>query len=314
MNTEPHVPVLLKEVLQALVIEENGVYVDATFGRGGHSQAILERLGEDGRLLALDRDPAAVAYAQAHIKDKRFTIEHLAFSQLGEAIRRHGLSEKIDGLLFDLGVSSPQLDEAGRGFSFRTSGELDMRMDTTTGMTAKEWINKAGQEEIANVLYQYGDERYSRRIARSIVHARSDKSIEDTLELAEIISKAIPKKEKDKDPATRSFQAIRIFINDELGQLEMALEKAKQALKPGGRLLVITFHSLEDRIVKRFMQEQTSGDHYPPDLPITADMIKPGFKKLGKPIRPSEEEIQRNPRARSATLRMMEKIGDNTVH
>lgn len=314
MNKEQHVPVLLNEVLQALVIKENGIYVDATFGRGGHSQAILERLGKDGRLLAFDRDPAAISYARQHIKDERFKIEHLEFSRLGEAIKRNELTNKVDGLFFDLGVSSPQLDEAERGFSFRSSGKLDMRMDTSAGMSAEGWINKAGQEEIADVLFNYGDERYSRRIARAILKARSEKPIETTVELAQIISRAIPKKEKDKDPATRSFQAIRIFINDELGQLEEALQKAEQILSPGGRLLVITFHSLEDRIVKKFIREQTSGDFYPPELPITADKIKPKFKKLGKPIRPTEEEIQNNPRARSSTLRMMEKIGDNTVH
>ncbi len=309
-----HVTVLLEEAIANLAIKESGIYVDATFGRGGHSQALLEKLGPNGRLIAIDLDPEAIAVAKKEpfISDTRFEIIQASFSQLEIEISKRGLLGKIDGVLLDLGVSSPQLDDPLRGFSFLREGPLDMRMNPEQGVDAMTWINQADATEIADVLYQYGEERLSRRIARAIVFAREEKRIETTTQLAKIVEKANPKKEKNKHPATRTFQAIRIFINQELNALTDCLPQILNVLKVGGRLCVISFHSLEDRIVKQFIQRESSSDHYPAGIPMTAAQLqalqKTRLQKIGKSIEPSEEEIKMNPRARSARLRVAEKI------
>jgi len=304
-----HHSVLMVEVLDQLAIRPDGIYVDATFGRGGHAAAILNQLGPEGRLLAIDKDPDAVAYAKQHFgHDKRFFIQHGSFATLEQFLVNQNLLGKVDGLLFDLGVSSPQLDEAERGFSFLRSGKLDMRMDFSQGMDAATWIAKVSEKELARVLYEYGEERFSRRIAKAIVTARDETPITTTQQLAEIIATAHPAWQVGKHPATRSFQAIRIAINHELDNLHAGLLQSLKALKVGGRLLVISFHSLEDRIVKHFMQNQECGDQLPARLPIKHDSYLPKFKRVTRAIKPSTEEIDSNPRARSAVLRVGEKI------
>jgi 16S rRNA (cytosine1402-N4)-methyltransferase len=302
-----HEPVLRKEAVAALNIRSNGIYVDATFGRGGHARAILEQLGPDGRLLALDRDPQAVASAKRQFADEvRLTIVHGPFSMLGSAVAERGWRGRVNGILFDLGVSSPQLDDPGRGFSFRTEGPLDMRMDTTRGESAADWLTRAEEHEIADVLFHLGEERYARRIARAIVRVRAETPILTTKQLAEIVAGAVPTRERSKDPATRSFQAIRLYINRELDELRETLPQAMEVLAPHGRLVVISFHSLEDRIVKQFMRAQEKGMELPPDLPVRHVEIHSRLKVIGKPVRAGEEEVRRNPRARSAVLRVAE--------
>lgn len=304
-----HQSVLMAEVLEQLAIRPDGIYVDATFGRGGHAAAILNQLGPAGRLLAIDKDPDAIAYAREHFgHDKRFLIQHGSFATLEKFLAEQQLLGKIDGLLFDLGVSSPQLDEAERGFSFLRSGKLDMRMDFSSGIDAATWITKVSEKELARVLYEYGEERFSRRIAKAIVTSREKAPITTTQQLAEIIAEAHPAWQVGKHPATRSFQAIRIAINHELDDLNLGLAQSLKALKIGGRLLVISFHSLEDRIVKHFMQEQEHGDKLPARLPVKHDNYLPKFKRVTRAIKPSMEEIDSNPRARSAVLRVGEKI------
>ena len=305
-----HLSVLLPETLDALAIRDDGIYVDATYGRGGHSAAILQALGSEGHLLAMDRDPQAVSDANKRFAgDDRFSIEARPFSMLEQTIGEYGWKGKVNGVLFDLGVSSPQLEDPDRGFSFRQDGPLDMRMDTTQGMTAEQWLNDAGEKEIADVIYRYGEERFSRRIARAIVRARTSEPISRTAKLAAIVSAAIPKREPGKDPATRTFQAIRIHINKELQEIESALPQVLNVLAPGGRLACISFHSLEDRLVKRFMRDQARGDNYPVDLPVTHDMLDPKLRLLGPAVRPGAEEVESNPRARSASLRVAERVG-----
>jgi 16S rRNA (cytosine1402-N4)-methyltransferase len=304
-----HQSVLMAEVLEQLAIRPDGIYVDATFGRGGHATAILNQLGPAGRLLAIDKDPDAIAYAREYFAhDKRFLIQHGSFAALEKFLAEQQLLGKIDGLLFDLGVSSPQLDEAERGFSFLRSGKLDMRMDFSSGIDAATWITKVSEKELARVLYEYGEERFSRRIAKAIVTSRDKTPITTTQQLAEIIAEAHPAWQVGKHPATRSFQAIRIAINHELDDLHAGLSQSLKALKIGGRLLVISFHSLEDRIVKHFMQEQERGEELPARLPIKHDNYLPKFKRVTRAIKPSMEEIDSNPRARSAVLRVGEKI------
>jgi 16S rRNA (cytosine1402-N4)-methyltransferase len=303
-----HEPVLRNEAVTALNVRADGIYVDATFGRGGHARVILEQLGPDGRLLALDRDPQAVASAKMQFADEaRLTMVHGPFSLLGRAVDERGWHGRVNGILFDLGVSSPQLDEPARGFSFRADGPLDMRMDTTRGESAADWLNRATEQEIADVLYQLGEERYARRIARAILRSRAEKPITTTRQLAEIVAGAVPTRERSKDPATRSFQAIRLHINRELDELREALPQALEALAPHGRLVVISFHSLEDRIVKQFMRAQEKGRDLPPDLPVRHVDIQSRLKVIGKPVRAGDDEVQRNPRARSAVLRVAEK-------
>jgi len=303
-----HQSVLLDESLQALSIRPEGVYVDATFGRGGHSRAILQQLGEAGRLIAFDQDPQAIEYANEVFADEsRFSIEHCNFSQVEDVITRHGLSGKIDGVLMDLGVSSPQLDDAGRGFSFLRSGPLDMRMDTTTGETAAQWLARVKHADLVHVLRKYGEEKFAKRIANAIIDARAQREIKDTGELAEIISSAVPIKEKHKHPATRSFQAIRIYINQELQAVEQGLKGAAAVLAKGGRLVVISFHSLEDRIVKRFMRDISSRPKLPAGLPVMDADIDVPYRLVSRLVTASEQELESNPRARSARLRVLER-------
>ena len=308
-QTYTHKPVLLDEVLAALAIRADGVYIDATFGRGGHAGAILERLGPEGRLLGLDKDPQALAEAGRRFgADERFAIERGSFAQLGRHVQQRGWEGKVNGILLDLGVSSPQLDDALRGFSFRNDGDLDMRMDPEQGRSAAQWLASASEREIADVLYQYGEERHSRRIARAIVGARAEAPITRTAQLAEIIRAAHPSWEPGRDPATKSFQGIRIFINAELDDLRECLPQALAALAPGGRLAVISFHSLEDRIVKRFMRDEAKGDRFPPGLPVPQSALNPRLRVVGKAIRAGEREVAQNPRARSAVLRVAERL------
>lgn len=309
MNGPEHIPVLRDEVLDALRVREDGIYVDATVGRGGHARAILGRLGPRGRLLALDRDPEAVRAARQLLGDDvRVLIRKGRFSMLGEVIEREGWTGKVDGILFDLGVSSPQLDDARRGFSFREEGPLDMRMDPDAGEPASYWINRAGEREIERVLREYGEERFARRIARAIVAARKQSPVTTTTQLAAIVRRAAPAREPGKDPATRTFQAIRIHVNRELEELAQALPQALRALAPGGRLAVVSFHSLDDRIVKRFFAAEARGEQLPERLPVTAAAAHPRLALIGKPVRPGEEEVRRNPRARSACLRVAERL------
>lgn len=310
----PHKTVLQEEAVSALAIIPDGIYVDATFGRGGHSRSILAQLNSNGRLLVLDKDVEAIAEAtQLAEKDKRVIYAHTPFSRLFEICQQYGLVGRVNGVLFDLGVSSPQLDDPLRGFSFMRDGPLDMRMNTGSGITAAEWINKAAETEIADVLYHYGEEKHSRRMARAIVKARLEAPVTTTGQLAEIVKEANPAWERDKHPATRAFQAIRIFINEELDEIRIALQQAVDVLAIGGRMVVISFHSLEDRIVKRFIADQASGDRFPRGLPIPADQLKPVLRKIGGAGKPSKNEIDLNPRARSAVLRVAEKIGQTTI-
>ena len=303
-----HETVLLHESVAALAVRADGFYVDATFGRGGHSGLILQQLGPAGRLLGIDKDPQAIAAAHEKFgADPRFSIEQGAFSQLGELIARRGMTGKVNGVLMDLGVSSPQLDEAARGFSFMRDGELDMRMDPTRGQSAAAFLATATDETIADVLYRLGEERQSRRIARAIVAARAVEPITRTVQLANIVADALPRHEKHKHPATRTFLALRLHVNDELGEVERVLPQALEVLAPGGRVAVISFHSLEDRIVKQYFKREAKGDDLPKDLPIRASEIHSRIKSLGK-ILPSKEEIARNPRSRSAVLRVAEKL------
>ncbi|MEQ8955387.1 MAG: 16S rRNA (cytosine(1402)-N(4))-methyltransferase RsmH [Gammaproteobacteria bacterium] len=308
-ETAGHETVLKESAVAALNIRTQGAYVDATFGRGGHSKAILDQLGDQGSLLVLDRDPDAITVANLMAEgDSRMTVSHCDFSQLGKATREWNNEGVVDGILFDLGVSSPQLDNAERGFSFMRSGPLDMRMNPMQGISAAEWLNTAPENEIAEILFRLGEEKHARRMARAIVAQRALAEISSTGQLAEIVKQANPAWERDKHPATRAFQAIRIHINDEIAQLESALEQALQLLKPGGRLVVISFHSLEDRIVKKFMAKQTKGDSFPRHLPVTADLLKPRLKTIGKKIRADAVEVSLNPRARSAVMRVAEKL------
>lgn len=305
-----HVPVLLNEAVENLIVSPHGIYIDATFGRGSHSQAILNHLQADGRLIAFDKDPEAIAYANNYFHDARFTIVHGSFARLQQYLMAHEMVGKISGILFDLGVSSPQLDNAARGFSFTRDGALDMRMDTTQGVNAMQWLAQIGEKELADVLWQYGDEKFSRRIARAIMAARQETPITTTAQLAAIIQRAVPKTKDsfDKHPATRSFQAIRIAVNQELTDLEQALAQSLQGLTIGGRLCVISFHSLEDRLVKQFIRQQEKGSDIPRHLPVKGDYFKPRLRAVGKPIKPTSLEIDQNPRARSATLRIAEKL------
>ncbi len=304
-----HHPVLLDEALDGLNIQANGYYIDATFGRGGHAGMILQRLGPEGHLLAIDKDPAAIRAAHERFKGERcFSIEQGSFAMLQELTRRRGWLGRVSGILLDLGVSSPQLDDACRGFSFRQDGPLDMRMDPATGMTAAQWLATADEKEIASVLREYGEERFSRRIARNIVAARVQSPLVRTMQLARLIADSVPRREPGKDPATRSFQAIRIHLNQELSDLCKVLPQALEVLAPGGRLAAISFHSLEDRIVKRFMREQARGDEFPPDLPVTQAQLRPRMRLIGKAHRAGSAELVDNPRARSAVLRVAERL------
>ncbi len=308
MMDAAHVPVLAQEAVAALAIRSDGVYVDATFGRGGHSRLILDQLGAQGRLIALDRDPDAIRAGEA-LQDKRLTLVRSAFSRLGGVLGELGVTQ-VDGILLDIGVSSPQLDDATRGFSFRFDAPLDMRMDPESGLSAADWLASAAEGEISEVIRTYGEERFAKSIARAIVAAREKEAIRSTGQLANLIAATIKRREPGQHPATRSFQAIRIYINRELEELSDVLPQCVNALQPGGRLAVISFHSLEDRIVKRFMRDEAMGEQAPARLPIRADMLKPGrLKLIGRAQHASDSEVADNPRARSAVLRVAERVG-----
>jgi 16S rRNA (cytosine1402-N4)-methyltransferase len=304
-----HRPVLLDEAVAALAIKPDGVYLDGTFGRGGHSAAILARLGSQGRLLAMDQDPQAIAVAQQRFaEDARFQIVQRNFEALEDYVAEQGLLHKVDGVLLDIGVSSPQLDDASRGFSFLKPGPLDMRMNPQAGQSAAEWLAQVDEYDLVTVLMHMGEEKFARRIAHAIVQYRQQAEINDTVQLANIIAEAIPVRDKKKHPATKSFQAIRIFINRELEVLEHALKAAVNVLSVGGRLAVISFHSLEDRMVKRFFRDISRGPQLPKDIPIMSKDLQQPYRVVGKAIKPGQQELQQNPRARSSVLRVLERI------
>ena len=305
-DSSQHVSVLLEEALAALNIQPEGVYVDGTFGRGGHARAILARLASTGRLIVFDKDPAAIAVAQA-VQDPRIRVVHMGFSHMQAALREAGV-ERVNGVLLDLGVSSPQLNTAERGFSFRMDGPLDMRMDSTRGRTAAEWLATVEERELAEAIAQYGEERFAKQIARAVITARTGGPLTTTRMLSKIVAEAVPTREPGQDPATRTFQAIRIYINQELEELSLVLPQIVELLTPGGRLAVISFHSLEDRIVKRFMKSEAQPDKFPSKFPIkAADLPLPRMRLIGRALRPSSAESSANRRARSAVLRIAER-------
>lgn len=311
MNTQSfaHTPVMVNEVMDGLAIKADGIYIDSTFGRGGHSAQIIKRMNEEGRLLAIDQDRDAIEAGEKLFKQNpRIVFEHASYSQVKSLAKKHGYYARVNGILFDLGVSSPQLDDPERGFSFQKNGPLDMRMNRERGVTAEKWLSNASEKQIATILSNYGEERYSGRIARAIVSARQQVKLNSTGLLAAIIKKVVPTYEKDKHPATRTFQAIRIYVNRELDDLTETLERVVDVLAPGGRLVIISFHSLEDRIVKRFIREEVKGDPFPSALPIGQGQLVPRLKLIAKKIKPGAEEIEQNPRARSAILRIAEKL------
>ena len=302
-----HSAVLLTEAVDALAVRPDGTYLDATFGRGGHSRAILAHLGPHGRLVALDRDPEAVAEA-ATIADPRFSIAHVPFSELGVVLDKLGITQ-LDGALYDLGVSSPQIDDASRGFSFRMDGPLDMRMDPTRGESAAQWLATASESGIREVIRDYGEERFAKQIAAAIVAARATEPLGRTRQLAKLVGEAVRTREAGQDPATRTFQALRIFVNRELEEVSLSLPLAAERLAPGGRLAVISFHSLEDRIVKNFIRSCGMPD-LPRDLPLRAsEMPQPLLKPVGRPVKAGTTEVRANPRSRSATMRVAERTG-----
>lgn len=307
-EAETHHPVLLGEVLESLALRPDGNYLDGTFGRGGHAEAILERLGPEGRLYAMDKDPQAVQTAERRFgSDPRFCIRQASFAMLGEWMQALGMVGRLNGVLFDLGVSSPQLGDAQRGFSFQADGPLDMRMDPTSGVSAADWLATAQESEISRIIKEYGEDRFARRIARAIVSAREKTPLRSTGQLAALIQSAVRTREHHKHPATRTFQALRIHINRELEDLDAGLHQALQVLAPGGRLVVISFHSLEDRKVKRFMRAEARGEELPLEVPVRGEPAAGRLRLVGKARRPGEAEVSRNPRARSAMLRVAER-------
>lgn len=304
-----HQSVLLNEAVDALITREDGIYIDGTFGRGGHSREILKRLGSEGRLLVIDKDPQALEAASQLVReDARTEMRHGSFAEMDKYCEGLGWVGKVTGILLDLGVSSPQLDDAGRGFSFSHDGPLDMRMDTSMGITAEQWVNEAPEHELADVMYEYGEERFSRRMARAIVRSRTEKRIDRTLQLAEIIKEANPAWEKHKHPATRAFQGIRIFINRELDDLKAGLEQSIDLLEEDGRLVVISFHSLEDRMVKQFIQREEKGDDFPAGVPVMQSQLNSRLKRIGKAQKAGQQEVRANVRARSAVMRVARRL------
>lgn len=307
MSQDLHRSVLLREAVDALVVDPDGFYIDGTFGRGGHSALVLERLSASGRLLAIDKDPQAIEFARERFEgESGFQIWHGSFADLDKAAE--SMSGQVTGILLDLGVSSPQLDEADRGFSFMQDGPLDMRMDTSCGISAAGWVNRESEAELVRVFKEYGEERFARRIAGAIVRRRVEKPFARTLDLAEVVKAANPAWEKGKHPATRVFQAIRIYINGELSDLEQALEKSLALLKPGGRLVVISFHSLEDRMVKRFIRRQEKGPQLPRGLPVMESEIHKTLRSVSKAVKAEAQEIGDNVRSRSAVMRIAERL------
>jgi 16S rRNA (cytosine1402-N4)-methyltransferase len=305
-----HISVLLAESISGLAIRPEGTYIDCTFGRGGHSGLILDSLGPNGRLIAIDRDLTAIEAAKKYAADKRFIIEHQGFADLQMIVDKHQLTERIDGVLLDLGVSSPQLDEAERGFSFMKDGPLDMRMDTTRGQTAAEWIAVADVEDITWVLRTFGEEKHAWRIANAIIDEREETALTRTGQLAQLIKKTAPQREMKKHPATRSFQAIRIYINSELEQIEKVLSASLSVLATDGRLVVISFHSLEDRLVKQFMKKHSQGRKVPRGLPISEEELNKGknLSLIGRRLKPSKDEVEENIRSRSSVLRVAQRL------
>lgn len=309
MSLGSHTPVLLQAAVEGLRVRADGVYVDCTFGRGGHSREVLARLGKGGRLIALDRDPAAIA-AHGDIDDERLQLVHSSFSGLQDVLRERRIAQ-VDGILLDIGVSSPQLDDGTRGFSFRVDAPLDMRMDTSRGTTAAGWLASADEQEIREVIRNYGEERFAKQIAAAIVAARAGRPVATTRELAGIVAKAVRTREPGQDPATRTFQALRIHVNQELEELTRVLPQCVAALAPEGRLVVISFHSLEDRIVKRFLRAHSQPPQMPARLPLRArDLPRPPLSLIGKLQRPAHDEVAANPRARSAVMRIAERTGE----
>ncbi|WNZ55355.1 16S rRNA (cytosine(1402)-N(4))-methyltransferase RsmH [Microbulbifer sp. EKSA008] len=307
MSQELHRSVLLREAVDALVTEPDGFYIDGTFGRGGHSASILEHLGPNGQLVGVDKDPQAVEFAEQRFSgESRFSIWHGSFADMDKAAGQ--AAGKVSGILLDLGVSSPQLDQAERGFSFMQDGPLDMRMDTSRGISAAEWVNTEAEAEMARVFKEYGEERFARRMAAAIVKRRLEKPFERTLDFAEVVKEANPAWEKGKHPATRVFQAIRIHINGELDDLQSALDKSLQLLAPGGRLVIISFHSLEDRMVKRFIREKERGPQLPRGLPVMDSQIAKSLRSVGKAVKANTVEVDENQRSRSAVMRVAEKL------
>ena len=307
-SSEVHIPVLKREALDALNIQRGGTYVDATLGRAGHARSIAESIGDSGRLIAIDRDPRAIELGeQVFAQDSRVQILHGEFNQMKRLISDNTDIQFLDGVLMDLGVSSPQLDQAERGFSFMRDGALDMRMDPTRGESAAQWLEKVEERDLMMVLFDLGEEKFARRIARAIVEARTEAVIDSTLKLVAIIEQAIPKKEKNKHPATRTFQAIRLHVNQELFQVSSALPQAVELLSEGGRLAVISFHSLEDRIVKRFIRELSTPNLPPKNIPVSEDAYLTPLKAIGKAIKPSKQEVLDNPRSRSSVLRIAQR-------
>lgn len=309
MSALSHRPVLLEETLEALAVRPDGIYIDGTFGRGGHARAVLALLGPVGRLIGLDRDPDALAAAHdLALADGRFTAVQGRFSEIAKVAAALDITGKVQGILLDLGVSSPQLDDPQRGFSFYSDGPLDMRMDPARGESAAQWLARAEQGEIARVLKDYGEERFANRIARAVVQSRSKSPLNTTRALAELVERAVPTREPGKHPATRSFQALRIQVNDELGELRRCLNQVCDLLAGAGRLVVISFHSLEDRMVKRFMRDESRGPALPKGVPVTAAQTRGRLRILGKPTRPANAEVAMNPRSRSAILRVAERL------
>ncbi|HEY0341884.1 MAG TPA: 16S rRNA (cytosine(1402)-N(4))-methyltransferase RsmH [Steroidobacteraceae bacterium] len=306
---DKHTPVLVAQTLAALALEADGYYVDATFGRGGHTALILQALGREGRVIAIDRDPQAIAAGRERFADEvRLTLVHAAFADLAACVQTHSHGRSCRGVLFDLGVSSPQLDDPARGFSFRADGPIDMRMDPTRGEPVSAWLARASVDEIREVIATLGEERFARRIAQSIVAVRAETPLERTSQLAALVARAVKTREPGKNPATRTFQALRMFINDELGQIERGLIGALQVLDRGGRLAVISFHSLEDRLVKRFMKRESEVDPALIDLPVVPPELQPRLKLVGRKSRAEDAEVDSNPRSRSALLRVAEKV------
>ena len=314
MIAQKHIPVMLDQSINAMKIVPNGTYVDATFGFGGHSRKILDALDSDGRLYAIDKDTYAINMIREDIiNDKRFTLKHGCFSELENFSREWGIYGSINGILFDLGVSSHHLDEAGRGFSFNKNGPIDMRFDQSSGISACEWLGTVDEQTLSHVIWKYGDERYSRRIARAIVYQREQEKISDTGQLAKIIDKAMPRNEKHKHNATRTFQAIRIFMNKELEVLKDVLSNSYNILAPKGRLVLLTYHSLEDRVIKNFLAVTDENISTPRNLPIKNEFLKKMFNIIAKSIKPDKDEIDLNPRSRSAKLNILEKANEDYV-
>ena len=307
MLAAPHSPVMTAEVVKALDPSEDSILVDATFGRGGHTRALLDRLGTNGRVYAMDRDPEACAIARDWAQgEHRLTVVHAPFSKLSDELHAAGIAGQVSGIVLDLGVSSPQLDDPGRGFSFMRDGPLDMRMDPSLGVPVQDWLADVSEEDLVDVLRRFGEERYARRIARAIVDARTEAPLTTTGELSSLVDACVPTREPGKHPATRTFQALRLFINQELAELDAVLPQAIEMLEPGGRLVVISFHSLEDRVVKRFMREQHLGPELPRGLPPPPDWPTPPLGRVMKAVKPGNKEVSDNPRARSAVLRVAE--------